>query len=333
MNQIDFFEEVCYSKSLKMKAYLKLGISCACSVLGIGLFIAGITFGIIHFNNSQGQGGLSDPASITPNELTDDIALQMEASEGEATGNGNLTYMSYRVKQGDMISVIADTYGVTQDTIISVNNIRASRLIQIGQYLKIPSMPGILYTVRNPNETAASISEKYNVDPQKCALVNNIGIEENLATGKTLFVPDAAMDWITRQEINGDLFIKPIKTRFVTSSRYGWRKNPFNPAKRTFHGGIDMACPKGTRIYAALPGRIASTGYSNVYGNYVIIVHHSGYKTLYAHMSSISTSAGKNVDTTTVIGRVGSTGMSTGPHLHFTVYKNGRSVNPANLWK
>ena len=91
MNQIDFFEEVCYSKRLKMKAYLKLGISCACSVLGIGLFIAGITFGIIHFNNAQGQGGLSDPASITPNELTDDIALQMEASEGEETGNGNLT--------------------------------------------------------------------------------------------------------------------------------------------------------------------------------------------------------------------------------------------------
>ena len=94
-----------------------------------------------------------------------------------------------------------------------------------------------------------------------------------------------------------------------------------------------MACAKGTPIYAALPGVVSVCGDNAIYGKYVIVSHHSGYKTLYGHMNEILVRKGQFVDTNTMVGRVGSTGMSTGPHLHFTVYKNGRSINPANLWK
>ena len=80
-------------------------------------------------------------------------------------------------------------------------------------------------------------------------------------------------------------------------------------------------------------GLSESTGFNNVYGNYVIISHHSGYKSLYGHMSAVLVSRGQYVTTNTRIGKVGSTGMSTGPHLHFTVYKFGKTVNPAALWK
>jgi murein DD-endopeptidase MepM/ murein hydrolase activator NlpD len=93
-----------------------------------------------------------------------------------------------------------------------------------------------------------------------------------------------------------------------------------------------MACPTGTNIYAALPGKVTATGYNSTYGNYVIIAHHSGYKTLYGHMSAILCHKGNYVTQDTRIGRVGSTGMSTGPHLHFTVFKNNKQVNPENLW-
>ena len=90
-----------------------------------------------------------------------------------------------------------------------------------------------------------------------------------------------------------------------------------------------MACPYGTTIFAALSGTVIEVGYNNTYGNYVIIKHgKTGYKTLYGHMQSVSVKQGMSVTTSTVIGKVGSTGMSTGPHLHFTVYKNGRSINP-----
>ncbi len=245
--------------------------------------------------------------------------------------NSEITYQTYRVKTGDMIGFIADEFNVTQDTIISVNNIRQSRLIQPGQYLKIPSMPGIIYTVKKDGETPLTIAEKYEINAEKCALVNYLEPNASLAEGTSLFVPDAELDWTTRQEINGDLFHRPIRGRYWLSSYYGWRDSPFNPGKRSFHGGIDMAIAAGTPVYAALDGKVTATGYDATYGNYVIITHHSGYKSLYGHLSSINCRKGNFVYTTTMIGRVGSTGMSTGPHLHLTVYKKGKTVNPLSL--
>ena len=254
-------------------------------------------------------------------------AVQQEVSEDELS----LTYQTYRVKSGDMIGFIADKYDVTQDTIISINNIKQSRLIQVGQYLKIPSMPGILYTTKTKGETPSTIAEKYKIDAEKCALVNNISIDTELESGLQLFVPDAQLDWATRQEINGDLFRKPLHSRYYLSSYYGWRDSPFNTGKRSFHTGIDMACSTGTPIYPAMDGVVTAAGYNSTYGNYVIVQHHSGYKTLYGHMSKITCRKGNFVYTTTQIGKVGSTGLSTGPHLHFTVYKNGKTVNPLGL--
>ena len=254
-------------------------------------------------------------------------AVQQDVSEDELS----LTYQTYRVKSGDMIGFIADKYDVTQDTIISINNIKQSRLIQVGQYLKIPSMPGILYTTKTKGETPSTIAEKYKVDAEKCALVNNISIDTELESGLQLFVPDAQLDWATRQEINGDLFRKPLHSRYYLSSYYGWRDSPFNTGKRSFHTGIDMACSTGTPIYPAMDGVVTAAGYNSTYGNYVIVQHHSGYKTLYGHMSKIICRKGNFVYTTTQIGKVGSTGLSTGPHLHFTVYKNGKTVNPLGL--
>lgn len=261
--------------------------------------------------------------------LADDgeASVQQDVSEDELS----LTYQTYRVKSGDMIGFIADKYDVTQDTIISINNIKQSRLIQVGQYLKIPSMPGILYTTKTKGETPSTIAEKYKVDAEKCALVNNISIDTELESGLQLFVPDAQLDWATRQEINGDLFRKPLHSRYYLSSYYGWRDSPFNTGKRSFHTGIDMACSTGTPIYPAMDGVVTAAGYNSTYGNYVIVQHHSGYKTLYGHMSKITCRKGNFVYTTTQIGKVGSTGLSTGPHLHFTVYKNGKTVNPLGL--
>lgn len=262
----------------------------------------------------------------------DAAAAVLESDASAPVGDTELCYYPYRVKAGDMIGYIADTFNVTQDTIISVNDVRQSRLLQIGQYLKIPSMPGILYTVKTDGETAQSISEKYEVSAEKLARVNSIRQDARLTAGRTVFVPDAQLDWVTRQEINGDLFRRPLRGRYWISSYYGWRSSPFS-GKRTFHSGIDMASPQGTNVFAALGGTVSSVGYNNVYGNYIIITHHSGYKTLYGHLSATLVSRGQYVTADTRIGKVGSTGMSTGPHLHFTVFKFGKTVNPAGLWK
>lgn len=246
--------------------------------------------------------------------------------------DGGLYYYSYRIKPGDMIGVIAERYGVSQDTLISVNKIRATRTIQIGQNIKIPSLDGILYSVKKDGETPKTIAEKYEVSAEEVSNVNHIALDTSLNAGQSIFVPGAALDWVTRQEINGDLFRKPIHGRYRLTSYFGWRGSPFN-GRRQFHGGIDMACSKNTPIYAAMEGTIVYKGWSNVYGNYVMIQHHSGYKTLYGHMNSFSNlKVGSYVTTNSVIGYVGTTGMSTGYHVHFTVFKNGRMVNPYNLW-
>jgi murein DD-endopeptidase MepM/ murein hydrolase activator NlpD len=303
----------------------------------IGCAVAVTTiFSVSLATKENGIGGFESP--IEPNFSTSfsdsDLSELVDASDLELPSipaESPLTYETYRVKKGDMIGFIADKYNVTQDTIISVNSIKQSRLIQVGQYLKIPSIPGIIYTVKKDGETPSSIAEKYEVAAEKCALVNSVAVDTSLKAGASIFVPDAELDWVTRQEINGDLFRKPLKSRYWLSSPYGWRDSPFNTGKRSFHSGVDMAASQGTPIYAALDGKVTTTGYSAVYGNYVIITHHSGYKSLYAHMSQITCKRGNFVYTNTMIGRVGSTGQSTGPHLHWTVYKNGKTVNPLSL--
>ena len=242
-----------------------------------------------------------------------------------------LTYTSYRIRKGDMIGVIAERFGLTQDTLISINNIRQTRRIQIGDYIKVPSMPGILYTTKKDGETAASVAEKYQVSAQKTAAVNHLHEQGSLAAGTSLFVPDAFMDWVTRQEINGDLFRRPLRARYYVSSNFGWRRSPFT-GKRTFHNGVDMASPAWTPVYAALAGTVTAAGFHSVYGNYVIVAHHSGYRTLYGHMVGIKARKGQSVDTRTVLGWVATTGLSTGPHLHFSVFKYGSAVNPVSLW-
>ncbi len=315
------------------------------SVLGFcaGVFLTCLLITARRPDSRHGVGGLETSAEPEYEENLSSLLADVEkdiaaadAVEEAALAAASLkdldssviTYQTYRVKAGDMIGFIADAFDVTQDTIISVNNIRQSRLIQPGQYLKIPSMPGIIYTVKKNGETPVTIAEKYKVNAEKCANANYVSLDTELKAGTSLFIPDAELDWATRQEINGDLFKKPIHARYWLSSKYGWRDSPFNAGKRTFHGGIDMAIASGTPVFAALDGSVSATGYNATYGNYVIITHHSGYKTLYGHLSSINCRKGNFVYTNTMIGRVGSTGMSTGPHLHFTVYKNGKTINP-----
>lgn len=290
-----------------------------------------------------GQGGLETTSSEVIFDSDEDLRIVYEETESKTEVKqeektetkseakpAELTYFTYRVKQGDMIGKIAEKYNVTQDAIISVNNIKQSRLIQIGQYIKIPSMTGILYTVKGTEETPETVAQKYDISAEKCALINSTKTDASFAKGATIFLPDAQLDWATRQEINGDLFRRPLRVRYYLSSPYGWRSSPIT-GKRTFHGGIDMACATGNAVYAVLDGTVSATGYNATYGNYVIITHHSGYKTLYGHLSAITCKKGNFVYTTTQIGRVGSTGASTGPHLHFTVYKYNKTVNPLSL--
>lgn len=130
-------------------------------------------------------------------------------------------------------------------------------------------------------------------------------------------------------------FICPLKSYTRISSEYGWRKNPVSGVNK-LHAGIDFAAPAGTPIYAAASGYVQVAGWSGGgYGNYVIIYHGkmtdgNAYSTLYGHMRSVATSAGRYVNQGDLIGYVGSTGNSTGNHLHLEVWKGGSKANAVN---
>lgn len=122
-------------------------------------------------------------------------------------------------------------------------------------------------------------------------------------------------------------YIWPSKSSFVVTSKYGWRTiELYGTAK--FHAGIDIGASMGTPIIAADGGNITVSTYDGGYGNYVMINHGDGRATLYGHMSSRAVSVGQTVTQGQVIGYVGSTGNSTGPHIHFEVRVNGGTVNP-----
>ena len=126
-------------------------------------------------------------------------------------------------------------------------------------------------------------------------------------------------------------FMWPVASYLYVSSRFGLRVHPITGQKKS-HTGIDIASNQGTAVYASDGGSVTLAGWNGGYGNCIMIDHGNGYVTLYGHLSSISVSVGQTVSQGTTIGAVGSTGNSTGPHLHFEVLKNGTRIDPEQFF-
>ena len=240
-----------------------------------------------------------------------------------------VTFKDYTVRKGDTISGIASRAGLRNfGTLLSVNNIDNARRISAGQVLRVPSTDGLLYTVKK-NETLAGIAATYNVTVTALLDANDL-THETLSVGQKLFIPGASLSSFELRKALGELFIYPIHGRLT--SPFGYRSDPFTGA-RSFHSGVDLAAPTGTSVKATLDGKIAETGFNRIFGNYVIITHDRGYQSLYGHLSAIYVKRGQYITQGTVIGAVGNTGYSTGPHLHLSIYKNGRLINPFSVLK
>lgn len=327
-------------------ANVKLIIS---TILIAALIIAGVYFGVSinsKIKNYTGPLTLNNEDALdieNLNKLMATFALEGRVDyddEGKLIDTETLpaqvftqpvTYQNYKVRAGDTISGIAKKFGLRNiSTLISVNDIGNVRQLGAGQKLKIPSIDGVIYTVKK-GDSLDSIITKNKVKLEQLLDVNEL-TSETLSVGQQLFLPGVGLDANTLKNAMGDLFKLPIAAKFRWSSPYGYRIDPIAGVK-SFHTGVDMACPTGTPILASMSGKVTTTGINRVYGNYVIIDHGNGYQTLYAHMSKIIATKGQWVSQGTRIGLVGSTGYSTGPHLHFTVYKNGKLVDPKTVIK
>ncbi|MBS7241424.1 M23 family metallopeptidase [Treponema sp.] len=242
-----------------------------------------------------------------------------------------VSFQNYTVKQGDTISGICQKFGLSNiSTLIAVNKIGNVRSVYSGQKLKVPSIDGLIHIV-SKNESIGSISKKYGASVTDIVDTNDL-TSEILKEGMELFIPGARLDSNTLQRAMGEIFTNPLKTKYRITSRFGYRLDPITGVAST-HKGLDMACPTGTPIYACRSGRVMKSAFSSLYGNYIVVEHVDGYQTLYAHMSKSLVKKGDKVSQGSKIGLVGSTGYSTGPHLHLTIYKNYKPVDPLTVIK
>ncbi|MCL1927584.1 MAG: M23 family metallopeptidase [Treponema sp.] len=250
-----------------------------------------------------------------------------------------LLFSSYTVQQGEVLGEIAKKFGLSISTLVSVNDIKNTRTVPVGKVLRIPNQDGVFYKIKS-GDTLTIIAGKHKADAAEITAANEL-FSDKINPNSSLFIPGASAPWeeappvviavvAPRPQVivSGNIFDWPVRGRIT--SGYGYRRSPFG---RGLHDGLDIGAPMGTPVRAAMAGRVESVGYDNVYGNFIIIRHTEGYKTLYGHLESYEARSGAYVDTDTVIGYVGNTGQSTGPHLHFTVYKDGSSVNPRAVLK
>lgn len=232
----------------------------------------------------------------------------------------------YTVKKGDSVSKIAAAHALSMDSIISFNGITNARRLAEGDALRIPNMDGISYAVA-PGDSLSRISSRMGVPLEAILDANDIE-SETITAGTALFIPGARMRQEDLKMALGELFIYPVRGRLT--STFGWRNDPISGVWK-HHGALDLAAASGTPVKAAMDGRVAKAGVNPVYGKFIILTHGQGFQTMYAHLNTVSVKEGAFTGQGNKIGEVGSTGYSTGPHLHFAVFKNGRAVNPLEL--
>jgi len=238
-------------------------------------------------------------------------------------------FEEYMVSKGDTVSGIIQKFGLKNlGTLLSVNGISSAKKLRIGQKLIIPSIDGLIYTAVK-GDSLSSIAGKFNLSINAILDANDLE-NQTVRIGQKLFIPGAMMSSFELKKALGELFIYPVIGRLT--SPFGYRRDPFT-GRKSFHTGIDIASPTGTPIKLTLDGTVSYTGYSAVYGNYVIVTHSGGYQSMYGHMHTIKVRRGQVLNQGGIIGTVGNTGRSTGPHVHFSIYKNGKLINPLTVLK
>jgi len=241
--------------------------------------------------------------------------------------------IDYEVNPGDTLGSIAEKFGISVDTIKWANSLKTEKLIP-GQSLRIPPVTGIVHKVA-AGESIYSLAKKYKSDPQKIVNfpANDFADLDTFALniGQVLFVPDGVMPEAA------PIFKAAPVPQFIAGAggRFMWpTQGQITQYPVSYHMAVDIANRAAPPVAAGDGGVVAFAGCVRYgYGCHVIINHAEGYQSLYGHLSSYNVSPGQSVGRGQVIGRMGSTGRSSGTHLHFEVRKNGVILNPLSYLK
>ncbi len=239
----------------------------------------------------------------------------------------------YKLGQGETLSSVASRFGLTLGALVGANpDISSLDRLPAGFELLIPPSAGLVVRL-GEGDSVLAIVERYGLAPAEFARVNGLRSPFDVEPGMLLFLPDVApteaLARLQKVREAENRYVWPLHGRLT--SYYGPRNLGLGTS--SFHRGIDIAAPSGTPVGAARAGTVTYAGWSSQgYGNLVRIRHADGSEGWYGHFSSISVSVGQYVNQGERIGRVGSTGISTGPHLHFEVHENnGNARDPLGV--
>lgn len=228
----------------------------------------------------------------------------------------------YTVKPGDNPSVIAKSFGITLNTLLWANNLTNPRAIQPGDQLVILPISGVQVEVKK-GDTVDSIAKKYKGNIQDILSYNGLSQDEQLAVGSTIVIPDGEFDWRPVETSGSSRYTFEI-SRYPSYDGYYVRPVVGGRKSRGIHGfnGVDLANSCGLPVTASAGGTVIlarSEGWNGGYGRYVVVSHPNGTQTLYAHLRDVLVSVGRSISQGFQIGTIGSTGNSTGCHVHFEV--------------
>lgn len=276
-------------------------------------------------------GAANQDSSLIVRDLVFAAAKPVESRTGIIT---------YTVKPGDNVETIAQRFGLLPTTIVWSNREIEDNpdVLRVGQVLNILPVDGILYTVE-ANDTLSSIAERFKADVEDIlnSPLNNLASGANLLPGMRIVVPGGVKPFVPRvvevdarrAPASGASYTGPAP-RFAAGGAFAWPTRGYiSQGFRYYHRGVDIANGIGVPIYASDGGYVTYAGWSNVgYGYMVQIDHGNGFSTLYAHLSQWYVDPGQAVSRGQIIGAMGSTGNSTGPHLHFEIRYGGVPQNP-----
>ena len=246
--------------------------------------------------------------------------------------------IEYSVQVGDTVSSIAEKFNVSQETILWQNDLSKNAKLKEGQTLEILPLTGVSHKVAR-GETIYSIAKKFSAEPQ--AIVDfpfNTFVNDetfSLAVGQLLIIPDGTPP---KEAPRPSVFARltPNAGQVTALGVFVWpASGRISQGFVWYHKGIDIANSSGPEILAADSGTIRIAGWpdNGGYGNRVVIDHGNGYETLYGHLSHIYVTPGQTVKRGDTIGKMGSTGRSTGTHLHLEIRRNGVTTNPLEFLK
>ncbi len=233
-------------------------------------------------------------------------------------------YKIHVPKNMDFIWLSSRLSPVYKDTIATLNSFSSAKQKIEDTDIIAPSFNGLFIPQNPQNAWEELLYKKYSTEGKiQSALIFKID-------GKVFyFLKDERFDSTLALFFLDTNMFCPLKEIVLTSS-YGYRISPIS-GKWKFHSGIDLACPQGSDVYACKSATVKETAFNSIYGNYIVLQHYNGMTSLYAHLSKILVKNGEKIQGGQLIAKSGTTGASTGPHLHFELKENGKSTDPAKV--